>query len=282
MFENFDLKTFIENKETRDLLWNIGKALLVLIIGFPLIKLMVRLIRASLARRVPLQTSVLVSRLVKYVLFILLTFTILKQFGIQLGPLLGAAGVMGVAVGFASQTSLSNIISGVFLIGEKPFQIGDTIEADGVTGVVENIGLISLTLRTFDNKMVRIPNETLVKSKVTNITKNPIRRYNFDIGVSYNEDIKHVINVLRDVTEQHPLCLNQPAPLVLFKGFGASSLDFMVGAWVVQKDYLNMRNDLMRIVKERFDAENIEIAFPHVTIAGGKAMSEIPIGITKE
>ncbi len=264
------IKDIITDPQNGKLAWNVGKALIVVAIGWPLIRLCVKLVHYGTVKHMPLQTSMLVSRLVRYVLFLLLAFMVLNQFGIKIGPLLGAAGVMGVAVGFASQTSLSNIISGIFLIGEEPFEIGDIIEVDNVSGFVETIGLLSLTLRTFDNKMVRIPNESLIKHKVTNVTRNPIRRYDFQVGVCHSENIAQVMKVLREVTEQHPLCLDEPEPLILFKGFGPWSLDFMIGAWVAKDDFLQMRNELMRMVKERFDQEGIKIASSNNPVVAAK------------
>ena len=202
--------------------------------------------------------------------------------GLNLGAILGAAGVAGIAVGFAAQTSLSNIISGFFMIGERPFELGDIIEVDGIAGTVDTIGLLALTLRTFDNRSVRIPNETLVKTQLINVTRHPIRRFNLDIGVAYDENIGHVLKVMQEVAETNLQSLNEPDPLIIFTGFGDSSLNFLLGAWCVQEDYGTLRNTLPRELKERFDKENIEIPFPHMTLAAGKALSPIPVDLISD
>src|SRR5699024_2454555 len=118
--------------------------------------------------------------------------------GISLAPLLGAAGIAGVALGFASQTSVSNIISGLFLIAESPFKVDDIITVKSTTGVVLSIDILLVKLRTFDNQYVRIPNETLIKTEVTNITRFPIRRLNTTISVAYKEDIGQVREILME------------------------------------------------------------------------------------
>jgi small-conductance mechanosensitive channel len=219
----------------------------------------------------------MLSRAVRWILFAVILATVLNQFGVKLGAALGAAGIVGIAVGFAAQTSLSNVISGFFLLGEKPFVLGDLIEVDGVTGLVDNIGMISASLRTLDNRSVRIPNETLVKSKVINITRNPIRRYDLEIGVSYNEDIDHVMRVLRETAEANEHCLDEPGPLVLFVGFGDSSINFLLGVWMAREDYLVARNTIARDVRQSFAREGIEIPFPHRVLAGGKAAAPVDV-----
>jgi small-conductance mechanosensitive channel len=259
------------------LVHNIIRSGLVLLIGLPLAALAARVVYRVAAVRFSAQAGLMLSRAVRWILFAVILATVLNQFGVKLGAALGAAGIVGIAVGFAAQTSLSNVISGFFLLGEKPFVLGDLIEVDGVTGLVDNIGMISASLRTLDNRSVRIPNETLVKSKVINITRNPIRRYDLEIGVSYNEDIDHVMRVLRETAEANEHCLDEPGPLVLFVGFGDSSINFLLGVWMAREDYLVARNTIARDVRQSFAREGIEIPFPHRVLAGGKAAAPVDV-----
>jgi small-conductance mechanosensitive channel len=199
--------------------------------------------------------------------------------GFKLTAVLGAAGIVGVAVGFAAQTSLSNIISGLFLISERPFEVGDIVKIGDTTGVVETIDLLSVKLRTFDNRYVRIPNESLIKTEVTNVTRFPIRRFDIDIGVAYKEDIRKVMKILRNVAEKNRYCLDEPKPLILFKGFGESALEILFGVWFVKEDFLDLRNSILRDIKERFDEEGIEIPFPHQTLYAGSATEPFPVRV---
>lgn len=255
---------------------------LILVIGLPLAAMVARIAYRVSAIRFSPQMGLMLARIVRWFLFGVVLATALNQFGVNLGAALGAAGIVGIAVGFAAQTSLSNVISGFFLLGEKPFVVGDLIEVDGVTGTVDRIGMISASIRTPDNRSVRIPNETLVKSKVSNITGNPIRRYDLEVGVSYDEDIEHVMRVLRETADANEHCLDEPNPLVLFLGFGDSSINFLLGVWMVKEDYLLVRNSIALQLQKAFNREGIEIPFPHSVLAGGKAGVPIQVRLSKD
>ncbi|HBM78733.1 MAG TPA: mechanosensitive ion channel protein [Verrucomicrobiales bacterium] len=265
-----------------DLPWKILGAAVILIGGVLAVAILSRTALAIFGERLGPQGTMVVKKLIRYIGYAFAFILALNQMGLNLGAILGAAGVAGIAVGFAAQTSLSNIISGFFMIGERPFELGDIIEVDGIAGTVDTIGLLALTLRTFDNRSVRIPNETLVKTQLINVTRHPIRRFNLDIGVAYDENIGHVLKVMQEVAETNLQSLNEPDPLIIFTGFGDSSLNFLLGAWCVQEDYGTLRNTLPRELKERFDKENIEIPFPHMTLAAGKALSPIPVDLISD
>lgn len=255
------------------------RILVLLAAGYPLIRFMEMFARRASAKRLTPQGSMLLGKSIHYGLVLLLVVTLLSQLGFNLTAILGAAGIAGVAIGFASQTSLSNLISGIFLIAERPFEVGDAIQVDSTLGLVHSIDLLSVKLRTFDNRFIRLPNEMLVKSQVINITRFPIRRFDVDIGVAYKENVDHVVRVLADIADKNPFSLDEPAPLILFKGFGDSSLDFLLGVWFEKTDMLNLRNTLMKEIKARFDAEGIEIPFPHRSLYSGSATDPFPIRI---
>lgn len=255
----------------------IGKALIVAVTGIPLVLLISRIISRVLRHRLGQQGGDLLARIVRYAGYVMVLVGVLQEFGFNLAAVLGAAGIAGVAIGFASQTSLSNLISGLFIVGERPFEKGDVIEVGTFTGIVEEIGLMALTLRTFDNRSVRIPNETLVKTNVVTVTRYPIRRVDLTIGVGYGESIEKVMRVLREAADVHPAVLDEPEPMIVFNGFGESSLNFMIGAWAVKEDVLKVKNQLPLRIKEAFDREGIEIPFPHRVLAGGKSMEPIPV-----
>jgi len=255
----------------------IAKALVVAVTGIPAVMLISRITGRLLRHRLGQQGGDLLARIVRYSGYVMVLVAVLQEFGFNLAAVLGAAGIAGVAIGFASQTSLSNLISGLFIVGERPFERGDIIEVGTITGTVEDIGLMALTLRTFDNRSVRVPNEMLVKNTVTTVTRYPIRRVDLSIGVAYTEAIDHVMGVLRDVADAHPAVLDEPETVIVFNGFGESSLNFMIGAWTIKEDVLKVKNELPLRIKEAFDREGIEIPFPHRVLAAGKAMEPIPV-----
>ena len=258
------------------------RAVAIVFLGVPLAYLASRTTRAWMTDRIDAQAGLVASKFILYGGCIIVAVSTLRELGFSLAPLLGAAGVLGIALGFASQTSVSNVISGLFLIAERPFVVDDLIEVGGVTGRVISIDTLSVQLRTFDNRMVRIPNETLVKSQVINITRFPIRRVDIRIGVAYKEDPVRVQALLLDIAEQNPTCLMEPAPVVVFEGFGESSMDFLFGVWTVQENFLTLKNGIQQDIKRRFDEEQVEIPFPHRTLYAGSATEAFPIQLRSD
>ncbi|MFC1585079.1 mechanosensitive ion channel family protein [Fibrobacterota bacterium] len=249
-------------------------------VGLPSLFFFSALTAKLLKNRVRQQTVMVLRKLLFYAGVILLVITIFRELGFSLTAVMGTAGVVGIAVGFASQTSLSNLISGFFLIGEKPFEIGDLIRVGDRVGVAVSIDLLSIKIRTMDNLFVRLPNENLIKQEVVNITRYPIRRMDLNIGVAYKESPERVIKVLKDIARKNLYCLDEPEALVLFKSFGDSALEFLFGVWFVKTDYLALRNSIMTEIKLRFDEEGIEIPFPHRTIyIGSDSQPPFPVSL---
>jgi small-conductance mechanosensitive channel len=243
--------------------WDIALRVgVLLLIALPACFIVSRMIGRISRRRIGDHVGILIQKILLYGSIIAVVITVLLELGFNLGALLGAAGIMSVAIGFASQTSLSNIISGIFLYGEKPFAVGDVVKIGNTTGIVLSIDLLSVKLRQFNNEFVRIPNETMIKTEVTNVTKFPIRRLDVELGVSYNSNIDHVTKALKETADKNPFCLDDPAPVIIFKGFGDSSLNFMIGAWCEKSQFLDLKNSLLRDIKNTFDLEGIEIPFP--------------------
>ncbi|WP_018953350.1 mechanosensitive ion channel family protein [Thioalkalivibrio sulfidiphilus] len=253
------------------------RAILFLLVGFVLARVVSRLVQRLMLRRFTAHHAMIFRRLAFYLILGLFAASALRELGFNLAVLLGAAGVLSVAIGFASQTSASNLISGLFLIGERPFGAGDVIKVGNTTGEVLSVDLLSVKLRTFDNLFVRIPNETLIKSEVTTLTRFPIRRFDLQVGVAYKEDIERVRKVLMDVADRNPLCLDEPKPLFIFNGFGDSSLNIQFSVWAKRENFLDLRNSMQIEIKKAFDAEGIEIPFPHMTLYTGSVTDPFPV-----
>lgn len=238
------------------------RAGLILLLGWGLAKVAGLAAGRAARRYTAAQETMLVQRVVFYGVLALSVVTALQQMGFDLGVLLGAAGILTVAVGFASQTSASNVISGLFLIGERAFVVGDTIKLGNTVGEVLSIDLLSVKLRTPDNLFVRVPNETLIKAEIVNLTRFPIRRVDLLIGVNYKEDMAKVQRVLQEVAERNPLCLTEPEPLFIFSGFGDSAMNLQFSVWAVRENFLELRNSIQREIKQAFDASGIDIPYP--------------------
>ncbi|MBW0148820.1 mechanosensitive ion channel family protein [Marinobacter arenosus] len=244
-------------------------SIFLMVLGLVLASLAARSISRFMAQRSTRHHTVMVRRLVFYLILLLFAIAALREAGFSLDVVLGAAGILTVAIGFASQTSASNMISGLFLLVEKPFEIGDVIEVDATIGEVVGIDMLSVKLRTPDNLYVRIPNETLIKTRVVNRSRFPIRRLDLTVGIAYAEDVERVEALLLRLAEQEPVCLEEPKPFVLVTAFGPSSVDMQFSFWVPKDKVLDGRSSIMVAIKKALDRENIEIPFPHTSVYAG-------------
>lgn len=260
----------------------LARAGAMLVLGVPLLLAASRWTRGAVGKRYTPQQGLVAGKAVFYPGVLIILVSALTELGFSLAPLLGAAGIVGIALGFASQTSVSNIISGLFLIAERPFQVDDVIQVGNTVGRVLSIDTLSVKLRTFQNHFVRIPNETLVKSEVTTITRFPIRRVDVNVGVAYKEEVPRVREVLLDVASGNPLALMEPEPTVFFDGYGESSLNLRLAVWGVRENYIKLKFSLFEQIKARFDAEGIEIPFPHRTLYAGLATEPFPVRVVAE
>lgn len=265
-----------------EMMMAIVRAVVFFTVGIILSRVVNRMVTQWSNLKLDAHKQLLMARIASYLVLVIFFFMGLKALGFDLGVLIGAAGIMSVAIGFASQTSASNIISGLFLISERPFSIGDLIRVGGTTGEVISIDLLSVKLRTFDNLFVRIPNETLIKSEVTTLTRFPIRRIDLAIGVAYKENIKHVRKVMERIADANPICLDEPTPAFIFKGFGDSSLDIQFSVWVKRENFTELKNSIYEEIKEAFDSEGIEIPFPHRSLYTGSVTEPFPIRVVTD
>lgn len=244
---------------TGDRAFGILRALVLLAIGLFAASLVSRLPQRLLGRRLTAHQSMLARRLLYYLVLALFVASAMHELGFSLSVLLGAAGVLSVAIGFASQTSASNLISGLFLIGERPFGIGDVITVGTTTGEVLSIDLLSVKLRTAENRYVRIPNEQLIKSQVITESRFPIRRFDITLSVAWRQDVERVRELLMALAERNPLCLDEPRPVFAFTGFGDSMLNIVLSVWARRENILDLRNSLQDEIRRAFIAEDIEM-----------------------
>lgn len=282
MLDGLSVSGWIAEFATPDRITLVIRVALILLIGVPLLRLVRRLIRRLIKDKLSAQSEQLIVRAVYYTGILILLITLLNEFGFKLSALLGAAGVFGIAIGFASQTSVSNIISGIFLISEKPFVIGDVVQVGNTIGTVASIDLLSIKLKTPDNRFVRVPNETMIKTEVTNITKFPVRRININVSVSYKQDLQRVITLLRELAQDEPLAEKDPEPITNIESFDDSGIRILYGVWCRSDEFWNLKNSLMLKIKNTFDAQGIEIPYPQVTIHNGSEGKSININIEKE
>jgi small-conductance mechanosensitive channel len=236
------------------------------VLGLILVRLLAVVTQRYVMKKSTLQRQMIARKVISYTGFVLVLLAVLGELGVKLTALLGAAGIVGIAVGFASQTSVSNIISGLFLISEKPFAIGDVIRIGSTTGIIQSIDLLSIKIRTFDNLFVRIPNEKILTSEVTNITRFPIRRMDLVFQVDYGQDLSRVLGILGEIARDNPWSLDEPEPLILFTEFKESGIEIQFGLWFAKTDFMSLKNSIMQDISARFAAEGIRFAHPRRTV----------------
>ncbi|WP_288391718.1 mechanosensitive ion channel family protein, partial [uncultured Acinetobacter sp.] len=229
-------------------------ALVLCLIGFIIARLVSNTFIRTIGHRFNAHQSMVWRRGIFYFIFLIFVMASLKEAGFKLSVFLGAAGILTVALGFASQTSASNLISGLFLIGEGSFEVGDTIQitlirGQTIEGEVISIDLLSVKLLTLDNVYVRLPNEQLIRAPVMNLSKYPIRRIPITLAINFQEDIMKVRKVLLDVASKYPLALDEPKPEVTVTAFRESSIELLFTVWCRQEFFLKSRDELQERIR---------------------------------
>ena len=219
--------------------------------------------------KLPQQVVRLLGKALEILLWCLILVQALHSVGVDVVSILGAAGVVGVAIGFASQTVLSNVISGIFIISERSVKLGDYVNINGMEGTVEGVNLLSIHLRKADNSLVRVPCETVIKSPVVNITGDALRRCDLDVGVAYDSDLNAVRETILEVVSKEGKLLGTPAPVILFSNFADSSVQLHIGVWCKTADYHEVRFSFADSLLKAFRAKGVSIPYPTIAFANG-------------
>jgi len=186
----------------------------------------------------------------------------IAQLGVEVAPLLAGLGIAGFIIGFALQDTLSNFASGMMILVYRPFDVGDVIEAGGVTGKVDKMNLVSTMVLTFDNQLLVVPNKQIWGGVIRNVTHQDTRRVDMTFGIGYSDDVPKAEKVLAEIVASHDKVLKEPEPVIRLNQLGDSSVNFIVRPWAKTSDYWEVYWDITRAVKQRFDEEGISIPFP--------------------
>lgn len=244
----------------------------ILIGGLALARLIAAVSARIAASRGSRQTELITRRLVFYAGAMVAVLATLRYAGVELGVLLGTAGILTVALGFASQTSASNLISGLFLLFERPFVVGDVIRLGTLTGEVLSVDMMSVKLRTFDNLFVRIPNETLLKSDIANISHFPIRRLDVTLMVAYGEDMDAFREALFAVAAENPYVLDEPTPMVIVDAFHESAVAVQFSVWSASRNYLDAKTSVLGDVQRSIYGGRFEPPYAVRRVVEGAAV----------
>lgn len=213
---------------------------------------------------------IFMQKLVRWAIYFIGFLVMSPLLHIDFSGLMVAGGIVAVAVGFASQNTLSNFVAGLLIMFERPVSISDNIKINGTQGYVEDIGLMSTTLRTYEGIYVRVPNETMFTSDITNYVAHVARRFEYLVSIRYSDDAAKAIEVIRGVIDKHPYALKSPSPDVYVDELGAHGVNLVVRIWSPSGYWWDARKDLLWKIFKALRAADIEIPFEQLVIWEGK------------
>jgi small conductance mechanosensitive channel len=243
---------------------NILKFVVILFVAWIAAKIVAGMVGAAV-RRLPKTSSLLQSfavNLTRRTVLIVGFVVALGALGFNITPLVAAIGAAGLVIGLALQGTLSNFASGILILIYRPFDVGDGINAGGVSGKVEAMSLVQTTVLTFDNQIQLVPNNEIWNSVITNITGLDTRRVDLTFGIGYADDMAKAESIIREVIASHDKVLAEPAPVVKVSELADNSVNFIARPWSKTSDYWDVYWDVTRAIKERFDAEGVGIPYP--------------------
>lgn len=233
---------------------------ILLFVGIPGLWVAYRVVRRSLTQHVGEHIARLAANIVFYAGLLFIIIAILNDLGFQLSALLGAAGIAGIAIGFAAQTTVSNLLSGIFLLLERSFKIGDVVTCDSHKGIVESIDLLSVKLRTFDNQLVRVPNEMFIRQSVINRSFYPYRRLDLIVRVRHEHDIQKVMAILQEMSRTEQGILKNPKPLIVVSEVSSWATSILFRVFLKQEGYDDNRYALMAMISKECEAAEILVS----------------------
>lgn len=250
------------------ILGNVLAAVAILLVAFFLASWVRRRIASLGERHAHLDVTLFafLGTMARYVILIFAALFVLNTFGVQTTSVVAALGAAGLAIGLALQGTLSNVAAGIMIIMFRPIKIGDFVEVGGESGTVKNISLNMTELASIGNVQVFVPNSDVWGSEIKNYSGYSTRRAQWEFGVGYGVNLADAEAIIREVLNADPRTHAEPAPWVQVNNLNASSVDFLVRAWVNQGDYWDYQADIKRKVKEAFDEGGIDIPFPTRTL----------------
>lgn len=251
-------------------------AILIFIIGRWIARRLVSLVGKTMRKRgIDDLLITFISNILGVILLLVVVLISVGHLGIEVTPLIAILGGAAIAIGLALQSSLSNFASGIMLVSFRPFTRGNFVEAGGVSGVVQSVGIFHTTLQTPDNRLVIVGNSAITGSPITNYSAYDTRRIDLIIGVHYDDDLKLARDTIMGVLKAHENVLEDPEPVIMLMELGDSSVDFAVRPWVRSEHFWPTRSDLLEQIKTALEEAGCSIPFPqrdvHVYNDGGYA-----------
>jgi small conductance mechanosensitive channel len=242
---------------------NVLGALVILAVAWILARWAQRAMRKGLDRaHFDPTVSKFAGHVARWAILILAVVTCLAVVGVNITAIATVLGASGLAIGLASQGALSNLAAGLMLLVTRPFKVGDLIVVEGVMGIVDEIELFATKLNTPDNRRIIMPNNSIFGKVIENITFNPNRRVDIVVGVAYSTDLDAAKASIERSLAASTYVLKEPAPMIVLREFADSAITFDVRAWVQTKEFGFAKHDVIRVIKQGFDRDGIEIPFP--------------------
>lgn len=216
--------------------------------------------------KVPATLLGILRAVIKGLLLFLAVIIVLGYLGIPVTSLVAAMSVIGVALSLGVQNFLTNVVGGLQMLVSQPFQVGDFVEAGGCSGVVQEIGLFYTKIMTPDNKLIQLPNSSVVAANIINYSAEATRRVDLTVTASYDAPVEKVEAVLGEMVFSHAKVLKDPAPFARVSNYGASSIEYTVRAWCANADYWDVYFDLVKGFKVAFDKNGIEMTYDHLNV----------------
>jgi len=246
---------------------------IIMLVGFGIARIARSLFNKYYAPVLPEHTAKNFGKLIYFGIIIVSFLVFTTSTGVDFSGLLVAGGILGIVIGFATQSVVSNLISGIFLLIEKPAKQGDSVELpdSNISGSFVDVGTFSTRVRKFDGTIMRIPNEKFFTSNIRVLTDSPVRRHEAMIGIAYKEDIQGAIEVLRKtISSRMPYVLHEPEPEFRIEELGDSSINILILVWHPKQDWGKVAPSLLTIAKNALDDAGIEIPFPQRVIWKGE------------
>lgn len=263
-------------EETAEGLWNsirhitasnIFTAVLVAAACLVVMKVLLKVLDRALDRsKLDPSLQKLLRGILKAGLWFVTAIIVLGCLKIEVTSLVAVLSVVGLAFSLALQNFLSNAAGGMQLLASHPFSVGDFVEAGSCSGTVEEMGLFYTKLTTPDNKLVQLPNSTIVAANITNFSHQPTRRVDLKVSASYDAAPEQVIALLARLAAEHPLVLDDPEPAAHVDGYGDSAINYVLRVWCANADYWTVYYDLLDGFKPAFDKAGVEMTYPHLNI----------------
>lgn len=237
-------------------------AICLLFASLVVIKLITLYLRRYFKEKITRDHLEVIVKIIRYGILSIAVIWILALLGVNLSGLIVAGGVAGVVIGFASQSIVGNLISGLFLMVERPIKIGEAVNIGETSGIVEDISIISTKIRKFDGLYVRIPNQEVFTSRITNFVAHVARRIDYVVGIRYSDDADKAIDIIKTLFADEPYVLKEPEPLVFVDELGDNSVNLAVRPWAPVSEWFTMKMKLLWKIKTTLEDQGIEVAFP--------------------